>query len=112
MFPHERSLVKRMEGRPFALLGVNTDPTREELQTTIKKKELTWRDWWDGESAIASAWEVTGFPTLVLIDHKGVVRQRYLGNPGEKELDQAVDRLVAEAEKDTGRAAGGAEATP
>lgn len=107
MFPHERSLVKRMEGRPFALLGVNTDPTRKELQATVKENDLTWRDWWDGDQAIARAWDVSGYPTLVLIDHKGVVRRRFLGNPGAKELDQAVDRLVEEAEKD-----GGAVAAP
>jgi hypothetical protein len=28
MYPHERSLVKRLEGQPFALLGVNSDTDR------------------------------------------------------------------------------------
>ena len=28
MYPHERSLVKKMEGKPFVLLGVNSDGTR------------------------------------------------------------------------------------
>ena len=26
MYPHERSLVKTLEDKPFALLGVNSDP--------------------------------------------------------------------------------------
>ena len=25
MFPHERSLVKRLENKPFALIGINSD---------------------------------------------------------------------------------------
>jgi len=25
MYPHERSLVQKMEGKPFALIGVNSD---------------------------------------------------------------------------------------
>jgi peroxiredoxin len=101
MFPHERSLVKRMEGRPFALLGINTDRTREELQKTIQTKELNWRDWWDKDGAIADAWSVDGFPCLFLIDHKGVVRRRFDGPPKkEKDLDEAIDKLVEEAEKE------------
>ena len=32
MYPHERSLVKRMANRPFALIGVNSDRDREKLK--------------------------------------------------------------------------------
>ena len=32
MYPHERSLVKRLENKPFALLGVNSDRDREALK--------------------------------------------------------------------------------
>ena len=31
MYPHERSLVKKMEGKPFVLLGVNSDADREQI---------------------------------------------------------------------------------
>ena len=31
MFPYERSLVKRMENRPFALIGVNSDKDKAAL---------------------------------------------------------------------------------
>jgi peroxiredoxin len=105
MFPHERSLVTRMEGRPFVLLGVNTDETREELQQTIKSKNLNWRDWWDPDGKIAEQWSVSGFPTLFLIDHHGVVRHSALGAPDQHDLDQAIDRLVEEAEKENNEAA-------
>ncbi len=50
MFPHERSLVKRLEGKPFALLGVNSDADREKLKETMKQQNITWRSWWDGGS--------------------------------------------------------------
>ena len=32
MYPHERSLVKRLEGKPFALIGVNSDTDRKQLK--------------------------------------------------------------------------------
>ena len=31
MYPHERSLVKRLENEPFALIGVNSDTDLERL---------------------------------------------------------------------------------
>ena len=32
MYAHERSLVKRLENAPFALLGVNSDRDKEKLK--------------------------------------------------------------------------------
>ena len=49
MYPHERSLVERMNDKPFALLGINSDP-KERLLETIKREKMTWRSWWDGGS--------------------------------------------------------------
>ena len=32
MYPHERSLVKEMENKPFVLLGVNSDTDRAKIK--------------------------------------------------------------------------------
>ena len=37
MYPHERSLVKRVEVKPFALIGVNSDEDRAKLKEVLKK---------------------------------------------------------------------------
>ena len=101
MIPHERSLVEKLEKRPFALLGVNSDKTRENLREMSAKEGVTWRSWFDGGSTngpIATAWNVSGWPTIYVIDHKGVIRHKGLrGEP----LEAAIDALVAEAEKET-----------
>ncbi len=99
MYPHERSLVKRFEGKPFVLLGINSDSDREKLKVIIREKELTWRSWWDGGSRqgpIATTWNIKGWPTIYVLDHKGVIRGKNLKN---KELDTIIDELLAEIEK-------------
>ena len=104
MFPHERSLVKKLQGKPFILLGVNSDG-QSKARESIKKNEITWLSWWDGGDTggpIARAWGVKAWPTLVLIDHKGVIRQRWEGSPGNEVLDGEIDKLIAESEKDAG----------
>ena len=98
MYPHERSLVKRLEGKPFALLGVNSDP-KDRVRQAMKKENITWRSWWDGgntEGPIAKAWNVSGWPTIYVLDAKGVIRYK---NVREKEMDKAVDKLLAELEE-------------
>ncbi len=97
MYPHERSLVERMANLPFALLGVNTDDSLDAARQAIKTERLNWRSWYDGstDGPITRQWKVSSFPSIFIIDHKGVVRYYNLSG---KELDTAVDELVKEAE--------------
>ena len=78
MYPHERSLVARMKDKPFTILGVNSDPAAK-YKTAIEKNNITWPSFWDGGSTggpIATAWGVSSWPTLYIIDHKGVIRDK------------------------------------
>ncbi|MBI4660243.1 MAG: TlpA family protein disulfide reductase [Verrucomicrobia bacterium] len=103
MYPHERSLVKRLEGKPFALLGVNSDP-KDRLRQALKKENITWRSWWDaGDTSgpIATKWNVQGWPTIYVLDHKGVIRYK---NVREKRMDDAVETLLKELERESSTA--------
>lgn len=105
MFPHERSLVTKYEGRPFALLGVNGDDSREALRKAQEKHHLNWRSWWDEGNTITGQWKVRGYPTLFLIDHKGVVRWKSEGPPKNHEMEQLIEKLVKDAESETSKTA-------
>ena len=108
MYPHERSLVKRLRGRPFALLGVNSDKNLDELHGAMVQEEITWRSWWDGGSTsgpIASAFGITSWPTIYVLDHKGVIRYK---NVRGESMDEAVDTLLKELENDPKAKAPGA----
>jgi hypothetical protein len=41
MYPHERSLVKKLEGKPFVLLGVNSDGDKDKLRKRMKEEQIT-----------------------------------------------------------------------
>jgi len=102
MFPHERSLVKRLEGKPFVLVGVNSDTNKDQLKKLNEQRQVTWRSFWCGAKGtsgeIPTKWNVSGWPTLYYIDHKGVIRYKNLRD--EKEIDEKLNALVREAEKD------------
>jgi hypothetical protein len=96
MYPHERSLVKRLEQKPFALIGINSDSDRAALKTVLAKEQITWRSFWNGGSTdgpISRHWNVSSWPTIYVLDAKGTIRFK---NVRGNDLDQAVDTLLAE----------------
>ena len=99
MYPHERSLVKRLKDKPFALIGVNSDREKEPLQERMEEENITWRSFWCGpdgtQGRIPSQWNVSGWPTIYVIDHKGVIRFK---NVRGQRMDAAVDQLLEEME--------------
>ena len=97
MYPHERTLVNDMRGRPFALLGVNNDAKISTVKTAIKKNNINWRSWYDGKGGdIVKDFGIRSFPTIFLVDHTGVIRYK---NVRGSKLDEALEILVEEAEQ-------------
>jgi hypothetical protein len=96
MYPHERSLVKRLEGKPFALVGVNSDPDKVKLKEAMEKENITWRSFWNGpkgtDGPISNAWNVRGWPTIYVLDEKGIIRAK---NVRGEAMDKAVNTLLA-----------------
>ena len=97
MYPHERSLVKQLADKPFAIVGVNSDSDRDAIREIVKEKNLTWRSFWNGPEGtsgpISTAWNVSAWPTIYVIDAEG--RIRYKNVQGE-ELDRGLETLLAE----------------
>ena len=90
--------MKKLSGKPFALLGINSDDNLETLRKTIIEEEITWRSWWDEgrtDGPIQTTWQVLQRPTIHLLDAKGVIRYKNIQPEG---LDAAIDELIAEAQ--------------
>jgi len=97
MYPHERSLVKRLEDQPFALIGVNSDRNLKQLKRRMQEENISWRSFWNGSAGtrgpISSDWGVRGWPTIYILDHCGIIRFMNKRGPA---MDKAVDQLLAE----------------
>jgi peroxiredoxin len=92
MYGTERSLVKKYKNKPFVLIGVNSDEP-ERLRDIIKQRDLTWDSWADGRGGpIASKYLVHAFPTIYIIDDKGIIRAKNVRGP---ELETTIDELVS-----------------
>ena len=98
MIPHERSLVERMKDKPFALIGINSDSDLDYYNAKAKEMEVTWRSFWCGPDAtggeIPAKWNVSGWPTVYILDPEGVIK--YKGHGGGA-MDQILEREITKA---------------
>src|SRR5215471_18517332 len=99
-----------MQGKPFALIGVNInchDP--KTLKKVVDRERLNFRSFTDtaageGLGAIGSAWNLFGTPTVFVLDHKGVIRYRQIGmlTPAvadhAKAINEVLKKLIREAQ--------------
>ncbi len=101
MYPHERKMVEEYAGKPFAILGVNTDSS-DTLSQIVQDKKVTWRCWADGRNGpISQAWQIESYPALFLLDHEGVIRKTYAGRPNEDDLTKDIKDLIEKAPSKT-----------
>ena len=92
--PHERELVERYKGKPFALLGVNCREKAEAAKKTVESEKMAWPHWHDGDvdgGPIVEKFHVRQYPTIFVIDAKGIIRHK--DAIGES-LDKAVESLM------------------
>lgn len=94
MIPHENELVERLKDKPFALVSISADEQKETLTKFLEKTKMPWTHWHNGnKGGVLDAWNIRYFPTIYVIDGKGVIR--YKGVRG-KAMDEAVDTLLKE----------------
>jgi hypothetical protein len=96
MYAHERSLVKKYADKPFEIVGINSDRDRDKLKERMAEEEITWPSFFDGGGTggpIASAWNVSGWPTIYVLDGEG--RIRFKDVRGEA-MDAALEELMGE----------------
>ena len=81
------------------MIGVNVNGYDvKKLKKEMDKEKLTWRSFADpgalGRGPIATRWNFAATPTFYVIDHKGFIRHKWVGAPGAKVMDAALDKLI------------------
>ncbi|MFO0811255.1 MAG: TlpA disulfide reductase family protein [Gemmataceae bacterium] len=94
MIPHERAMVERFRGKPLEVISIDVGDDKEDVEKFLAKTPMPWTHWLVGRtSGIVPDWKVSSYPTIYVLDAKGVIRfadVRYAG------LEKAVEVLLAE----------------
>jgi len=91
--------VTKLKDKPFALIGVNVNDRESlKLKETMAAEKMNWRSFGYQETVNAK-WNPST-PSYYVLDHKGVIRYKWIGAPGERAIDTALEKLIDEAEGD------------
>jgi thiol-disulfide isomerase/thioredoxin len=71
-------LNKKYADRPFIMLGISADRDRGAWQQYIEKNQTDWPQYFD-PGPLRALFQVNSFPTYILVDHEGVIRERKSG---------------------------------
>ena len=98
MIPHQNEMVEKFRDEPYQMISVSCDAERETLENFLETKEMPWKHWWVGQdSPLQESLNVRIFPTIIVLDAKGVIRHK---NIKEEELEAAVEELLKEAKEE------------
>ena len=88
-------LGDRFRGQPMVLLGVNADTKAVARDLALEGRAGPWKVWLDGKP-ISARWNVRGQTSIFVIDHAGVIRNRFSGQRTSlsEELGLAVASLI------------------
>jgi thiol-disulfide isomerase/thioredoxin len=104
LVPVERVLAERMKGKPFTFIGVNGDYSVSAAKRAMEHEQMTWPSFWNGKGGsdgpISSTWNVSGWPTVYVIDANGIIQFEFdgYGAPTSNMLNGSVDELMKEFE--------------
>lgn len=86
------AMEKRFKGKPFAIMGVNDDPT-EKLRILQADGTVPWTNFSDPENKLAKEYRVGNWPLVYVLD--GERKIHYAGAPGSF-VELTAEALVAE----------------
>ena len=102
MIPQLRDWHGRYEKAGLTVVGVHTpeffwEKPYGKVVAAAERLSLRYPIVQDNDWAIWNRWSVRAWPTLVLVDRRGVVRYRHIGEGEYAETEAMIQRLLAEA---------------
>jgi thiol-disulfide isomerase/thioredoxin len=95
--PQVAQVAEEFRGEPVAVLGMNTDGKEEDAKFVVDKMGLRYPVL--KAAGLPAKYHVQGFPTLIIIDGKGTVRDIHVGYSAtlHDEVSETIRKLLAEA---------------
>ncbi len=89
--------MQNLDGSDFVILGVNADRELAIARRSAKKHQLDWRHFFDGKRGpISQLWNITAWPSTVLIDRHGKIREKNFSYKPYDEILTLVREIAAE----------------
>jgi thiol-disulfide isomerase/thioredoxin len=75
--PQIKDVAAQFQGKPVAVLGMNDDEKEDDATLVVQKLGLTYPNL--KAKGLPDKYEIEGFPTLLILDQQGIVREVHVG---------------------------------
>jgi thiol-disulfide isomerase/thioredoxin len=103
--PHIVQAFNEYHMKGLEIVGVSSDSAAKPLQDFLSQNNFPWTQLFDPATTklhpICSQFQITGLPTMYIIDKQGVLRSIN----GWKQMDEMIPQLLAEGDPTTQKAA-------
>jgi thiol-disulfide isomerase/thioredoxin len=72
-------LRKKFADRPFQIVSISSDHDEEAWKSFVAKQRMDWSEYLDVSGNVLDAFDVHEFPTFIVVDRDGIIRQRQAG---------------------------------
>lgn len=75
--PNVKAAYEKLHPKGFEILGISFDQEKDALETFVKKKGMTWPQYFDGEgwqNKFGQEFGINSIPAMWLVDQKGILR--------------------------------------
>lgn len=101
MIPQLRAWHEKYEAVGLTIVGVHSpeffwEKPHEKVLAATRRLGIRYPVVQDNDHAIWNRWGVRAWPTAVLVDRRGVVRHRHIGEGDYAETEAVIRRLLAE----------------
>ena len=80
--PELKALTKKYSSSKLALISFSADNDEQAWRDFIAKHDMEWPQYWDRDGRVRNAFGVNAFPTYLVVDEEGFIRERIVGlNP-------------------------------
>jgi len=102
--PDMMEIQERFEGRPFRILTVSLDTNWEDVEAFYERLDLDFVTMLDPGRQLAGKYKLIGQPETFLIDGNGIIRNKFLGDPGWTRPQRVaeLEALIREIETGSG----------
>lgn len=93
--PNVKAAYQKLHDKGFEIVGISFDEDKDALTKTLKEKEMTWPQYFDGsgwKNKYGEMYGIHGIPTMWLVDKKGNLRDMNARGA----LEEKVTKLLAE----------------
>jgi thiol-disulfide isomerase/thioredoxin len=94
--PELKDLTRKYPSDRLVLISISADEDENSWKEFVAKKKMDWPQYRDSDRAIMRAFGVHSFPTYLVMDGDGIIRQRIMGlNPRETVVHRLKETLLS-----------------